>query len=84
LYEVTEAWEGKLYCGITLKWDYKQGTVDLTMPGYIESVLHKFQHTPPNKLQYSPYPPRKPQYGRKVQLTPEIIDSPTLDAQGKK
>jgi hypothetical protein len=54
------------------------------MPGYIESVLHKFQHTPPNKPHYSPYPPRKPQYGCKVQLTPEIIDSPTLDDQCKK
>jgi hypothetical protein len=83
-YEVTEDWEGKLYCGITLKWDYKQGTVDIAMPGYIESVLHKFQHMLPNKPQYSPYQPRKAQYGRKVQLTPEIIDSPTLDAQGKK
>jgi hypothetical protein len=32
-YEVTEEWEGKLYCGIALKWDYKQDTVDLAMPG---------------------------------------------------
>jgi hypothetical protein len=34
-YEVTEDWEGKLYCGISLKWDYKKKTVDLSMPGYI-------------------------------------------------
>jgi hypothetical protein len=40
-YEVTEDWEGKLYCGILLKWDYENRTVDLSMLGYIENALHK-------------------------------------------
>jgi hypothetical protein len=31
-YEVTEDWAGKLYCGISLDWDYKNKTVDLSMP----------------------------------------------------
>jgi hypothetical protein len=40
-------WEGKLYCGIHIQWDYKKRTVDLSMPGYISATLHKFQHQPP-------------------------------------
>jgi hypothetical protein len=73
-YEVTEDWEGKLYCGILLKWDYENRTVDLSMPGYIENALHKFQQKLPNKPQHAPYPARKPQYGSKVQLTPDFVD----------
>jgi hypothetical protein len=81
-YEVTEYWEGKLYCGISLKWDYENRTVDLSMPGYIENVLHKFQHKPPDRPQHAPYPARKPHYGSKVQLTPNFVDSPTLAPEG--
>jgi endonuclease I len=44
MYEVTEDCSGKLYCGISLDWDYKKKTVDLSMPGYIANALHKIQH----------------------------------------
>jgi hypothetical protein len=82
-YEVTGDWEGKLYCGISLKLDYSNGTVDLSMPYYIESTLHKFQHSKPHRPQHAPYPARTPQYGSKVQLTPEVVDSPTIDPKRK-
>jgi hypothetical protein len=55
-YEFTDDWTGKLYCGITLDWDCKNRTVDLSMPGYIESALHKFQHKEPARLQHKPFP----------------------------
>jgi hypothetical protein len=45
-YEVTEDWEGKFHCGILVTWDYNNKTVDLSMPGYIESTLQKIQHKP--------------------------------------
>jgi hypothetical protein len=83
-YEVTEDWAGKLYCGISLKLDYENKTVDLSMPGYIADALHKFQHKHPERPQHAHYPEHKPHYGSKVQLTPEVIDSPTLTPQGKK
>jgi hypothetical protein len=83
-YEVTEDWEGKLYCGISLKWEYDNRKVDLSMPANIENALHKFQHKPPDRPQHVPYPAQKPQYGSKVQLTPEFVDSPTLAPEGKK
>jgi hypothetical protein len=83
-YEVTEDCEGKLYCGTLLEWDYDNRTVILSMPGYIENALHKFQHNTPNPPQHAPCPARKPQYGSKVQVTPKFVDSPTLAPEGKK
>ena len=34
--KISVDWEGKLFCGITLNWDYKNKHVDLSMPGYIK------------------------------------------------
>ena len=47
-YSITEDWAGELYCGITLKWDYVNRSVNLSMPGYIAAPLHKFQHPTSN------------------------------------
>jgi hypothetical protein len=83
-YEVTKDWAGKLYCGISLDWNYDNRTVDLSMPGYIANALHKFQHKQPDRPQHAPYPARTPQYGATIQLTPAVLDSPSLTPQGRK
>jgi hypothetical protein len=44
-YETSIDWTGSLYCGITLTWDYKKRTLDISMPGYVEAALHQFQHS---------------------------------------
>jgi hypothetical protein len=31
-YEIYSNWKGSAYCGLTLEWDYKNKTVDLSMP----------------------------------------------------
>ena len=41
---VSVDWTGTLYCGITLKWDYLNRTCELSMPGYVEQALQKFNH----------------------------------------
>jgi endonuclease I len=46
-YEISSDWKGSAYCGLTLKWDYNNRTVDLSMPGYIKAALHKYQHPAP-------------------------------------
>jgi hypothetical protein len=69
---------------ITLDWGYENGMVDLSMSGYIEITLHKFQHKQPNRPQHAPYPVRTPQFGSKVQLTPESVDSPALAPEAKR
>lgn len=47
-YSATVDWEAKTYCGITMKWDYVNRTCDLSMPGYVEKALQRFEHAPPN------------------------------------
>jgi hypothetical protein len=32
-YNISSDWNGGAYCGLTLDWDYKNSTVDLSMPG---------------------------------------------------
>ena len=38
-YKISEDWTGSLYCGIDLRWDYTNRTLDLGMPGYIKTQL---------------------------------------------
>jgi hypothetical protein len=83
-YKVTEDWTGGLYCGIELDWDYKNKTVDLSMPGYISNALYKFQHKEPLRPQHAPYPTQTPHYDSKVQLAPELDTPAYLSPAGKK
>ena len=54
-YEVTTEWTDSMYLGITLKWDYINRTCDISMPGYIATALHRFQHPLPNLPEHSPH-----------------------------
>ena len=56
LYTVSTDWKLTLFCGLTLNWNYTAGWVDVSMPGYVASALHKFQHPPPTKKQDAPHP----------------------------
>ena len=76
--EIDIDWAGKRFCGIHLIWDYTNRTCDLSMPGYVDHALHKFQHPTPKKLQDCPYPATVKQYGVKVQLTDPIDTSARL------
>jgi hypothetical protein len=49
IYELATEWEGKVYSGISLKWDYKNRTCDMSMPGYVANFLSKFQHDTPKQ-----------------------------------
>ena len=40
-------WEGQNYLGLTLDWNYTKNYVDISIPGYIPTAFHKFQHKPP-------------------------------------
>ena len=38
-YTMSIDWDGALYCGIQLDWDYNNCTQDISMPWYINKVL---------------------------------------------
>ena len=53
---ITTDWEGKIYCSITMIWDYAKMYVDILIPGYLKGALHQFGHNTPKKPQHQPYP----------------------------
>ena len=82
-YKITTDWTGKNYCGLTLDWNYAEGWVDISMPGYVERALARLQHPAPKQPQHAPHRWTAPSYGSKVQLAP-VDTTPLLDAKGKK
>jgi hypothetical protein len=82
LYPIMTDWTGKLYCGLSLHWDYVDRTVDLSMPGYIPAGLHKFQHPDPLRPRHLPHHWHRPNYGVPTQLTPPSDESKPLLPDG--
>jgi hypothetical protein len=54
---------------MTLKWDCKSRTCDISMPGYVSNVLSKVQHDAPKHPQHTPSWYVTPVYGAKTQYT---------------
>jgi hypothetical protein len=54
-YTVTMDWDGSLFCGINIGWNYPAGAIDLNLPNYIPNALLKSQHSAPNLPQHQPY-----------------------------
>jgi hypothetical protein len=52
---------------MTLKWDYKNRTCDISMPGYVSNMLSKFQHDAPKHPQHTPSRYVTPVYADKTQ-----------------
>ena len=76
--KVTINWQGKLFCGNTLQWNYDKKIVDLSMLEYVADVLHKFQHPPPKVKQYAQYPYQRIIYGQNTQTPTPINTTPLL------
>jgi hypothetical protein len=77
-YKLAEDCVGDLYCGIRLNWDYTACTLDISMPGYITKLLHKYKHPIPLKPQCCPYSPASKQYGAQAQTPIPVDISPKL------
>jgi hypothetical protein len=77
-YNISSDWNGTAYCGLTLDWDHKNCTVNLSMPGYIKAALHKYQHPAPARPEHAPHTWNPPIYGAKTQFVNEVTTSPAL------
>jgi len=75
-YELTLDLTGSKYLGLTLRWDYKHRTVDLSMPGYIQRALERFQHPTPAKPEHSPHDPPTRFFGPDTQQITTTDGSP--------
>jgi hypothetical protein len=78
--ELTTDWTATVYSGMTLKWDYKNKTCDISIPGYVSNILSKFQHDAPNHPQHTPCRYVTPLYGAKTQYA-TTDETPPLTAQ---
>ncbi len=82
VYKITIDWTGTKYCGLTLVWDYKARLCYMSMPGYVEKALTRFQIEVPKRPQHSPYAWTAPNYGTAVQYTEDQDTTDPLDAPG--
>jgi hypothetical protein len=82
LYTITVDWKGELYLGLTIKWDYANGRVTISMPGYIAAVLLRFQHPMPSRPQHSPHTCTRIVYGSAPQSPTQEDTSPLLPPLG--
>jgi hypothetical protein len=80
-YNISSDWNGSAYCGLTLECDYKNRTVDLSMPVYIKAALHKYQHAAPARPEHAPHTWNPPIYGAKTQYVEDETTSPALSAK---
>jgi hypothetical protein len=77
-YSISSDWNGTAYCGLTLDWNYQDRKVELSMPGYIKAMLHKYQHPAPARPEHSPHTWNPPIYGTKKQFVSDPTPSPTI------
>jgi hypothetical protein len=77
-YAISIDMKGENYCGLKLEWNYKEGYVDISMPGYVQAALHKFQHKPPARPCRAPHKWNTPVYGRTTQFAKEPDSSGLL------
>jgi hypothetical protein len=78
-YELTTDWAGTVYSGMTLKWDNKHRTCDISMPGYVSNVLSKFQHDAPKHPQHTPSRYFTPVHGAKTQYVTKYETPPLTE-----
>ena len=84
-YQISEDWQGALYCGISLNWNYEGKTyVDTHLPNYVSKKLAKFGHTKPNICQHIPLQPLPRTYGKSAQIPNPPDDTPLLEKNGIK
>ena len=83
-YDITTDWSGNKYVGISLQWDYKNRILDTSVPGFVKSKLHEYQHPKPEKPQHAPVKAAPINYGTKVQQAKPADESAPLSKEGIK
>ena len=85
-YTVEIDWEGSLYCGIQLRWNYAASNrhLDVSVPKFVPNKLHEFKHPKPAKPQHAPHPAPEIRYGRSAQEARPPDTTPPLDATNQK
>jgi hypothetical protein len=83
-YTVALDWEGTLFCGDKLTWDYINCHINTHIPGYIPKALTKYQHPHPTTPPHFLFKSAPIQYGTKVQREEEDISPPLTEKEIKR
>ena len=63
-YNISVDHNGTNYLELTIDWNYQQGYIDISMPGYIKKLRDRLSHLDPPRPQYAPHRWTQPAYGR--------------------
>lgn len=72
-YPLKVDYDAKQYVGITLDWNYDEGELICSMPGYVAQALREFEHASPPSHYKGPSKIDRPDYGVKVQYVKEDL-----------
>ena len=73
-YQYTIDWKGINHYGLTLNWNYHEGYVEISIPGYMEKILKRLQCIPARVPRNFPHKHVPIKYGQKG--TQQYITSP--------
>ena len=76
--------DGCLCYDITLKWNYKSRTLDISMPGYGKKQVQKYNHPKPTKPQHCPWEPNPKTFGANMKEPPPKDKIAPLEEKDKK
>ena len=82
-YDITVDKKGEKFLGLTIHWNYKHKQVQISMPGYVQKALKRFNHVAQGRKQNSPHAWNKPTYGKQQQLATND-ESKTAPASSQK
>ena len=84
IYKISKDWDGKLYCGLNLEWEYYKREVMVSMQNYVTKALHKFQQPTSKRTQYAPHQWTHPNYGVTKQLATPLDTSLPIPEERKR
>ena len=82
-YEISIDYTGSLYCGIILFWNYKEGYLEISMPGYVKKKLLKYKQLPPQHQQDRPLAPAPRSFEKNSQRPPPPPPGIRLSSHGR-
>ena len=76
-------WEGTSFECIALKWNYEgEQWVELSLQGYIDTILARFHHPQPKRPQDSPHLALPTKFKRTIPAPPSLNKSPRHEKKG--
>ena len=79
-YEIITDWNDINYCGCKMSWDHQNSTVKISLPGYVEREIHKFQPPFSPRKQHAPHAYSITKYGATTHLNVPADTFDPIDA----